>query len=543
MPASCEETLSGARALALYVDGLWSVPLRIVSLHSDDERPRTILARAGARPVLHLPPGDRRHHLACIAHSLAHLVHGGPAQARAHLKPVQRVLLETLEDARVEWLAMQALPGLRRLWTPFHAAAVAERGLALDALLMRLSRALFDPEHRDEHAWITRVQRMFFSADGGLALRTPEALREVASRLGNDIGQLRLGFDAAGWRSEPGYRDDNHHLWLEDATLSPSATALEREACDSHGCGEPGEAPLERPPPEPTAGAEQGLGGAAALWAEAPLRSLKYPEWDRLIACLRPDWCTVIESRPLITDASSLRTRLRRALRRRRAARRDPTTGPPGSGRAQEGAALQADALLEAGIALRARRMPPARLYRAVRAQERRRDILLLLDASASTAAACEEGGTVLDCLREAALLLAHELEGRGHLVRLWGFASDTRHRVRVQHLKGIRERALEPRVCARAAGLRSHGSTRLGTVLRHALAHPVGERPLVLLFTDGEAHDIDIHDPCYLKEDMKQVLRAARRLGTAVRFLDPGQVNARALPGSSRGGFAAATR
>ena len=522
MPASSESALAGSRPLGIYLDALWAVRPRLTRLDSADDRPRPILSCAGARPVLHLPPAGPLLTRARAAHAAAHLAYGGEPQPRARLKPVQRVLLETLEDARVEWRAMQELPGLRTLWAPFHVAG-PDDGNGFDALLVRLAHALFDPAHEDGHAWIAKVRRLFFAADGTLALDTPQRLREAASLLGNDIGQMRLNFNAAGWRVEPAYRDDNHHLWIADDSLPPSATPLEREDADSHGSGDDSNAvTADRPPPQATGGADHGEGGATALWSEAPLRTLQYPEWDRLIGRLRPDWCTVIESRPLDVDGEALRMRLLSALRRLTPGR-PRATGRPGSGRARDGELLHTDALIEAGIALRTRTRPPSRLYRAARPDDGGRDLLLLIDASASTAPPCADHRPLLEHLRDAALLAAHELERIGHSVRVWAFASDTRHRVRVQHLKDVREDALDARVCARAAGLRSHGSTRIGAALRHAVAHPSGDRPLILLLTDGEPHDIDVHDPRYLPEDLKQAVREARRRGTEVRCLHVG--------------------
>ncbi len=532
MPASPESTLAGSRPLGIYLDALWSVQPRLAVLATDDDRPRAILSRAGTRPVLHLPAGGTLLTRARAAHAAAHLAYGGEPQPRAKLKPIQRALLETLEDARVDWLAMQALPGLRTLWSPFHVAD-ASWGMGFDALLARLAHALFDPAHEDGHAWIAKVRRLFFAPDGQLALTTPDRLRDAASLLGHDIGQMRLPFNPAGWRVEPAYRDDNHHLWRADDSLPPSATPLEREDADSHGTGDDDDRTMERPPPQASGGAGQGEGAAAALWSEAPLRMLKYPEWDRLIARLRPDWCTVIESRPLEAGGDELRARLLSAARRTRPDRRCHA-GRPGSGRERDGEALHTDALIEAGIALRTHTRPPSRLYRAPRPHDSGRDVLLLIDASASTAQPCADGRPLLEHLRDAALLAAHTLERDGHLVRVWAFASDTRHRVRVQHLKDARDGALDARVCARAAGLRSHGSTRIGTALRHAATHPVGERPLILLLTDGEPHDIDVHDPRYLLEDLKQAVREARRKGSEVRCLHLGP----AAPATLRSAF-----
>lgn len=535
MPASPESALPGGRPLGIYLDALWSVQPRLAMLATPDDRPRAVLSRAGTRPVLHLPADGALLTRARAAHAASHLAYGGTPQPRAKLKPIQRVLLETLEDARVEWLAMRDLPGLRTLWVPFHVAG-PDDGNGFDALLVRLAHALFDPAHADGHAWIAKVRRLFFAADGMLALDTPQRLREAASLLGNDIGQMRLNFNAAGWRVEPAYRDDNHHLWIADDSLPPSATPLEREDADSHGGGDDDkDVTAERPPPQATGGADQGEGGTPALWSEAPLRMLKYPEWDRLIARLRPDWCTVIESRPLEVDATALRARLRAQIRRLPTAHRR-SAGRPGSGRERDGEVLHTDALIEAGVALRTRTRPPSRLYRAAHATDSGRDVLLLIDASASTAHPCADGRPLLEHLRDAALLAAHALEREAHIVRVWAFASDTRHRVRVQHLKDEHDGALDARVCARAAGLRSHGSTRIGSALRHAAAHARGERPLIVLLTDGEPHDIDVHDPRYLLEDVKHAAGEARRAGVTTQCVHVGP----AAPSALRHAFAA---
>lgn len=529
MPASPETAQPGDRPLRIYLDALWSVQPRLATLATPDDRPRAVLSRAGTRPVLHLPADGALLTRARAAHAAAHLAYGGTPQPRAKLKPIQRVLLETLEDARVEWLAMQDLPGLRTLWAPFHVAGPDDDN-GFDALLVRLAHALFDPEHGDGHAWIAKVRRLFFAADGMLALDTPQRLREAASLLGNDIGQMRLNFNAAGWRVEPAYRDDNHHLWIADDSLPPSATPLEREDADSHGSGDDdNDLTAECPPPQAIGGADHGEGAATALWSEAPLRMLQYPEWDRLIRRLRPDWCTVIESRPLEVDATALRARLRAQIRRLSAAQRR-SAGRPGSGRERDGEVLHTDALIEAGIALRTRTRPPSRLYRAARPTDSGRDVLLLIDASASTAHPCADGRSLLEHLRDAALLAAHALEGDGHVVRVWAFASDTRHRVRVQHLTDEHEGALDARVCARAAGLRSHGSTRIGAALRHAAAHALGERPLIVLLTDGEPHDIDVHDSRYLLEDLRQAVREARRAGVTTQCVHVGPAAPSAL-------------
>ena len=58
---------------------------------------------------------------ASIAHVGAHMLFSERFDLRS-LKPLQVAIISLIEDARVEQLAMRGLPGLFRLWAPFHLA-------------------------------------------------------------------------------------------------------------------------------------------------------------------------------------------------------------------------------------------------------------------------------------------------------------------------------------------------------------------------------------------------------------------------------------
>ncbi len=192
----------------------------------------------------------------------------------------------------------------------------------------------------------------------------------------------------------------------------------------------------------------------------------------------------------------------------------------PARGRSKDGDLLHTGALIDAGIALRAGRDPERRLYRDSATRVDTLDVLLLIDSSASTALALPSGRSVLDALREAALIAAAALEATGHRCAIQGFASDTRQRVRVQRVKEFNEPALDDSVLARACGLRSAGSTRMGAAIRHATAQLTTRRGLIILLTDGEPHDVDIHDPRYLPDDLAHALAGAGRAGIATACL-----------------------
>jgi nitric oxide reductase activation protein len=67
-----------------------------------------------------------------------------------------------------------------------------------------------------------------------------------------------------------------------------------------------------------------------------------------------------------------------------------------------------------------------------------------------------------------------------------------------------------------------------MGTALRHAwhfLRYRRVARKLILLVTDGEPHDIDVHDRQYLMFDTKHAVEEQTRYGVATFCisLDPG--------------------
>ncbi|HSX91565.1 MAG TPA: VWA domain-containing protein [Hydrogenophaga sp.] len=447
-----------------------------------------------AAAVLHLPAWAEPApdlSLAIAAHAAAHRRFGGEAQARAGLKPVQQALLGVLEDARVEWLAAQELPGLRAVWWSFHTEAAARQGSGFEDLLARLAASLLNPDHDDPHAWVAKVRREFFAPDGGLALDTPARVREAASRLGHDIGQMRLPFNARTYTVSARYRDDNSHLWRPDDEPPRDEAPLNADAAPPSD-----DAPSASPTP-------------VALEPDAI-----YPEWDHRIARYRPGWCRVFGGDPPAGEAAppprAERHRLQRRLARLSLQRR------AGGGRCAQGEELHPAALVEARLDRLAGRTPEARVYRSPQRPAPPLAVLLLLDASASTE------GEPLAQLQRGALATVQALRALGHRCALWAFSSRGRHRIDMPCLRHWDEHVL-----ARLPALRGGGSTRMGAALRHALhlsaldqrRHP-GRRRLIVLLSDGEPHDVDVHDPAYLPADLQRAAREAEGRGVGVRAL-----------------------
>jgi len=467
-------------ALSPYLRSLWNITPTLFDI-TEPQATRAFLSPLGLHLPLRAPadvPHGRWFH-AAAAHAAAHLVFSPHRFDPAGLRPVTQALVGALEDARVEWLACRELPGLRRLWLPFHTVNLSDTPNFED-LLRRLARCLLDPSHHDPHPWVVKGRQLFFVDDAGemLALRQPEALRHAASLLGNDIGQMRLQFNARLSQVMPSYRDDNSCLW----------PASERRADAEHEVA-------STPQGGAAAGAEQPVASSAQRHT--------YPEWDRLVPMYRPDWCAVHDAPAPPATVSPTMTRPRVIHTPSR--QRTTLWAQP------DGDDFDLDALVDARIAQRSGQATEPRVYRRTQAAHARETTLVLIDTSASTA-------NVLPALQSAALAI----EQTAGPCAIHSFCSDGRHAVHYERVKDFDE-ALDATCIARLMGLRSRLSTRLGAALRHAthlIAARRGTLRRVLLLTDGKPHDVDVFDPRYLLADARQAVREAARRHVLIECL-----------------------
>lgn len=532
---------------ALLVRACWDLGLRVQPL-----RPAPGAAFAPRVPVLERPPEDvPALHLpdatiaggetivtAAAMHAAAHLRFGPAPLDRNGLKPLQQAILGVLEDARVEMLAMHELPGLRRLWLSFHVGEAA--GNSIDALLQRLARALMDPAFDDPHPWVDKARRLFHRAPAhGMAAGQTAHLRQAASLLGNDLGQMRLQFNASAYLPFPGYRDDNAHLWQteertpEDAPAILSAQA-QAENDDAQYQGLRRHDSAGQAAASHTRGAQANSDTAAETGPESgviPVAAVA--EWDRLCMRYRADWCQVFELVPSPADpgclADSLQTsraRIARAAALLRAAGRRGRFVAASA----DGEEFMTDRLIAGAVALRAARMPEPRIYRNPIRRPHAVEVHLVIDTSVSTAAIIETGQAsvalrLLDAMKTACALACAALEDAGIPCSLTGYSSNTRHHLRIQPVKALDESLHAEGVLPRLAGLVPQWSTRTGAVLRHIAAATSGTKAkrLLVLLTDGEPYDIDVHDPAYLEDDLRRAVREAAAGGAEVVSLHAG--------------------
>ncbi|MGI4802291.1 MAG: hypothetical protein ACRYG8_51305, partial [Janthinobacterium lividum] len=351
--------------LTAFLAGLWGgIPrLRALPLAAQT-RP---LVASGSILLPATYPGISSNHTralyrAAAAHAQAHLVAPPVLLPLAELRPIQRVLIGLVEDARVEALSIARFPGLRALWSTWHTATPrAGTPLALD-LIARLARALLDPAYVDPDAFVRKGRTLFDAADPA----DPAISRSLGGLLGNDLGQMRLQFNAKTYRVDPPYRDDNAHLW-DTPDVPDDALALTVDAA------RPNPADASAAPRARTVGQE-----------DSPVLAT-YPEWDSAARTLRPDWTTIRDTparrEPAIPPDPSLRAEIDRLVRsvavgpRRRSAPRE------------DGEELDLDRAVAAAAARLTGQTPDPRLYRDRAATGRDLATLVILDISQSTAA------------------------------------------------------------------------------------------------------------------------------------------------------------
>ncbi len=488
------------RMLTAFVAGLWGGTPR---LRAFPPAPQGTLTRPTiASGTVILPasyPGTSPDRIAPLyraaaAHAHAHLTAPPVLLPIASLRPIQRVLVGLIEDARVEALAIARFPGLRALWSPFHIATPSGNRIAL-SLLARLARALLDPAYADPDGFVDKGRSLFAAADPN----DPTISRTIGSLLGNDLGQMRIQFNAKTYVVDPAYRDDNMHLW--DLPETPD-DSLALSVDTARNTPDPDPAPRAR---------DAGQDDRAAILAT-------YPEWDAAARTLRPDWVTIRDAIPLrrpVTDTTDPRLHADLARLIRSVAIGPRRRRPPH----EDGEDLDLDRAIAAVTARRTGLAPDPRLYRDRAPTGRDLATLLILDSSQSTAARTPTGLTILDVQRRAAAALAAALHARGDRFALRSFASAGRDDIRVTRLKDFAE-PFAPIVLERLAGLQSGLSTRVGAALRHAgaeLAPLPTTRKLVLVLTDGEPSDIDVANPAELVEDARRAILDLRQRGIDV--------------------------
>jgi uncharacterized protein YegL len=461
------------------------------------------------------------HYHAVVAHVGAHLAYGQAKFPVGSLRPVQVALVGLIEDARVEALACEDYPGLARLWRQFHRTEASLAHTA-ELLMLRLSRTLIDPSFIDGDPWITKARIMFREARD--QWKDPSISRKIGGLLGNDIGQMRVQFNAKSYVVEPSYRDDNLGLW--DWSEPPpeqserAETILEAVRVSEKEDKDEGEKRDHNDDSSPANRATR----VTEVPEDAGIPIARHAEWDHISSILRHDWTTIVEFKPrpasaeaidaILTEYSDVEQRIERLVKAAKISR------PVRMRRQPQGDRLDLDASIRAMIDYRMGITPDARIYETKEMRSRDLSVLVLLDISESTRDRVRDTTTTVIALeRAAAALLGQAMADLGDPFAIHAFCSNGREEVRYYRVKDFAEsnpKALK----ARLAGLRGMLSTRLGAALRQAgaeIERQVTHRKLVLVITDGEPSDVDVADRKYLVEDARKAVHELAHKGIDV--------------------------
>ena len=489
---------------------------------------------------------------ATAAHMAAHLMYTRKALSAEQLSPAQLFFIGFMEDARVEYKATQAFPGLKTLWSRL---LTANYDGAVEHPTMRLLENI---------ALMLLDEQGAGTGDEAISAFVAKFHANIAEK--QDDGQFSwlMGVELynlfAGRREVPSlrileriripYRDDNRYVWtMEEMTwdvgfeyVPASQRQVRRQVnvmmmANEVDCELAGDDAQEiwtcstemRPYEDDLTDNTKTFN---EMWGKEPVSEpFHYHEWDYHIQLHRPDWVTVYERRQQRGDPDDIRAIIDayRPVAHRIKQIIDLLT-PDGVQRQrglEDGDEIDINAAVDAMISIRMGEQPNPRITMRNVIKNRDLAVVVLLDLSQSTNEAMKGSDkTVLQLTREASTLVATAIEGIGDPYAIHGFASDGRHDVQYFRLKDFNQH-FDDEAKSRLAGMKGGLSTRMGAALRHSAYHlhkQPERRKLILLVTDGEPADIDERDPQHLRFDAKKAVEELYSQGvqTYCLTLDP---------------------
>ncbi len=488
---------------------------------------------------------------ATVAHMASHLMYTNQPMSAEQLSPAQMFFIGLLEDARVEYKAVQAFPGLKKLWCSLMKLQHEEPAEHPTMAVLEI----FSLQLLDDSAVGKDEQLNAFAKKFHAEIEANQDDNHFAWLMGIELYNLFAGKKAVPSlrileRYRIDYRDDNRIVWhYEDINwdmgveymaasqkqtrykVSPLMMAHEVD-CELAG----DDAQEIWTCTDLMRAYEDDLTDNAKSFNEImgkePISDpFHYQEWDYQIQLHRPDWVTIYERRApkgnpedienILTEYKPIAHRIRQII--------DLLT-PAGVQRQrgmEDGDEVDINAAIDAMIAIRMGEQPNPRITMRNVLNTRDLSVVVLLDLSESTNETMEGSDkTVLQLTREAATLVSTAIEGIGDPFALHGFASDGRHDVQYFRLKDFNQH-FDDEAKSRLAGMKGGLSTRMGAALRHAGTHlhkQNEKRKLILLVTDGEPADIDENDPQHLRFDTKKAVEELYSTGvlTYCLTLDP---------------------
>ncbi|MDA8415991.1 MAG: VWA domain-containing protein [Betaproteobacteria bacterium] len=524
------------RRLFYYARSFWDCDLRLASTgYAWSEREGRRAHWQG--DVLYVPErledqaglSGQQVYRAAVAHALCHDRYGA-TYSRQGLDGLTCRLVELLEDARIEALAVREFPGLQGFWSTLHTVTADQGGVARD-YLNRLARALLDDGYRDDDDWIAQARKQFHAQNW----HDHHFVVGLARELAKSFRHKRLAFYAERDGLTLTYRDDNRGCW-EGGRVSAerdSVRKIKNRRFRLFGLNFKVVDESDNPSAKQFSllaalfNFKLDIGVSVEDKATDAVGVYRYSEWDYKLQVERVSWARVLEKIPpsgevsliddIITEHKPLISKMRYLL---------DALQPSENVRQrklEDGADIDLNALVQAQCDIRLKIPPDPRIM--MRTQRRDRDIavLVLLDLSRSTNEVLPgQTQSVLKLTQQACVLLADAIGKVGDPFAIHGFCSDSRHNVSYYGFKHF-DQLYDAQVKARLAGMKGQLSTRMGAAIRHATHHLQWQkkgRRLMILLTDGEPADVDVRDRKYLRYDTRRAVEEATREGVQVYCL-----------------------
>jgi nitric oxide reductase NorD protein len=458
---------------------------------------------------------------AASAHAAAHLIYSKHCFVAESANKWERAVISTIEDARVEALAIRRFPGLKNLWAKQHTATSAHNMSASD-YLCRLARALLDETYLDDDPWVNEGRELFKAANN---LDDHRVSSDIGMTLAHAFQKKKIKFNARLDRLSAPYRDDNRYIWRVIKLQKDEKAVAALNYKSIVGISEVTVVEVDA---VQTGGRTSYESDSSALASE----TYYYSEWDYRSQIDTQAWVTLREKTPksgdlqlvekIIAQNNHLLSRMKNLLQAIR------YEGVRRIRKLEEGDEIDINAAIRAQIDINLGVPPDSRIM--MRSVRKNHDIsvLVLLDLSRSTMKKVQgQEYTVLQLSQEVCVLFADAIASVGDPFAIHGFCSETRHRVEYYRFKDF-DQPYDDIPKMKIAGMTGQRNTRMGAAIRHAtyyLNAQKSSKKLLMLITDGEPSDDDVNERKYLRVDTSKAVKDARRSGinTYCISLDPG--------------------
>lgn len=521
------------RQLELMVQAVWGRSIRLLELpESGDGCPRLEADTLYLPAVMAANTTQTAHdaYLCATLHASAHLMYSQPRESEG-FNNRQLVLTSLIEDARVEALLLQKLPGLRPLLLAQFDKAASD-SLIFEEFAYATAFSLLKQEVVVENPLVHKVFDQF-SALSDVELHNPYIAQTLGLALANDIGQMRISMNEKTHFELVRYRDDNAYLWQKNTQIGiesqDQASTAQAEKVSITGIayqeilnGKAASEYQEQVQKQPGLVflARQNDSEHTLMPTLSQQKQFCYPEWDYKIARLKKAWCTVNETHYETESAQPLSERQlahQRLIQQLQKIIQSYQANRQRRRHQEQGMELDLSAMIEQMVELKTSQVSSeSKIYiDQLKPAQSRFALMVLLDLSESMKDAVDEQHALLDLTLDATIVLSGLLDALGHTYAVHGFHSNTRKQVEAMCFKDFEDDL--PLNITALERVQAQYSTRLGASLRHAF-ELIQSRPerhkLILVVSDGVPSDVDVHDDRYLIEDAAYAVREIESWG-----------------------------